>query len=76
MNWISVKERLPDEKRTAFLIAGEYGRGPHIAIAIWGEDGWEVDRDDRLCGLYPSFITHWMPLPEPPAPEPKNEEKK
>lgn len=76
MEWISVKERLPETKNTSFLIVGDYGRSPHITIAIWGDDGWEVDRDDRLCGLYPNFISHWMPLPETPTLEPTNEEKK
>jgi hypothetical protein len=76
MEWISIKDKLPEKKRTAFLIVGEYGRGPHTSIAIWSDEGWEVDRDDRLCGLYPNFITHWMPLPEPPEPKPTNKEKK
>lgn len=66
--WISVKERLPEEK-------GEYFVAYH---PCWWDD---VKYDKRFVGL-DTFrgktswarhkfqrVTHWMPLPEPPREE-------
>ena len=37
-------------------------------IAFWEKGRW-LDKDGQLV----SFITHWMPLPPPPAGEPSDE---
>ena len=56
--WISVKERLP-EKEAKVLTFGVYG--------------YSVNYRDRFSGKWrgvngkPQWITHWMPLPEPPV---------
>lgn len=55
MNWISVKDRLPDVFGL-YLTLDEFG----IYIQRW-KGLWETE--------YPvneSTVTHWMPLPEPP----------
>lgn len=60
-NWISVKDRLPDEC-THVLVYGEfgvsmaflYGDNKHWYIA--DTEDWDEVRE----------VTHWMPLPEPP----------
>jgi hypothetical protein len=59
--WISVKDRLPDE-RTRVLVYGEfgvsmaflYGDNKHWYIA--DTEDWDEVRE----------VSHWMPLPEPP----------
>ena len=57
--WISVKERLP-EKRVRVLCkcrAGIY------EVLRWTGNSWHHDyRHNYMSG----FVTHWMPLPEPP----------
>jgi hypothetical protein len=58
--WISVEDRLPTQR---FVIAcDEYGNvGEVVRI---GESRFEwIGNDDR------AFVTHWMPLPEPPKGE-------
>lgn len=54
MEWISVKDRLP-EPWTEVLV----WRGPEYPI---------VSSEVTSTGLWCHFfnITHWMPLPEPP----------
>lgn len=64
MDWISVKDRLPDERRRC-LIYGE----KHIGIGNYVEPFWYEDEWDRGYGC--PEITHWMPLPKPPKEEEK-----
>lgn len=60
-NWISVKDRLPEETG-AFLVAGA---DRFVTTADWCEgDGWRVSRDEMALD---SEITHWTALPEPPG---------
>lgn len=62
MNWISVKERLPENKTMKLLVydgkAINFGRYMHSTEwgPIFGISGWGLTYN----------ITHWMPLPEPP----------
>jgi len=59
--WISVKERLPDDNEGEILVVGTDKEAT---------TGWCVN--GRICfRVGPLFvqaanITHWMPLPEPP----------
>lgn len=61
--WISVKDRLPENVKEGLLIALRWG-----AVDIgWCEDG-------RLGSEFvdeyeDGEVTHWMPLPEPPKGE-------
>jgi hypothetical protein len=63
MDWIQVKERLPERDGAALVFA----RGI-VTIAEWGaKRGWYPSyRDDAVIGVSAHTITHWMPLPEPP----------
>jgi hypothetical protein len=69
MEWISVKERLPEKKGMRILIVCDLRSGPYITIGEWGNDEWDIDRPDRLYGLSAESVTYWMPLPEPPNKE-------
>ena len=50
MEWISAKDRLPELEKEV-LVYDSFGK-MYIGLIT---DGWK--------GLY---VTHWMPLPEPP----------
>lgn len=55
--WISVKERLPEEKQRVIVRCERIGTS--VGWILWGE--WMTD-----IGPSAGKITHWMPLPEPP----------
>ena len=69
MNWISVKDRLPDDEEAVLIYWGfDFGKGlegeEYYAIAQYicsePKPYWsEHDKDTMV-------VTHWMPLPEPP----------
>lgn len=68
--WISVKDRLP-EKDGLYLVYGMSEAMRELlpdCVPIWlcywrrKYEGWY---DIEMCRGY-DFITHWMPLPEPP----------
>lgn len=76
--WIPVTERLPEDDGE-YLVLGNYF-GWWNAVLMFAKDGRRVDEYDfrerwenvwydfdRDCGhfIY-SYVTHWMPLPEPP----------
>ena len=59
--WIPVGERLPEEEQDVLVFTNE---GTHVAAL--DEDGvWCPSHGDGW--MFPD-VTHWMPLPEPPAP--------
>lgn len=61
MEWISVKDRLP-QKYSNVLIYTSFG---YVTNGMWVpyknifvyDRGYELEKDE---------VTHWMPLPEPP----------
>ena len=56
--WISVKDRLPTEEDAidgGFVIANTEEK---VVIALWSD----------VC-RFNEFVTHWMPLPQPPKGE-------
>ena len=54
--WISVKERLPHWSDGKVLVFTKYG----FSIC-------ERTVNSRWQGQHANWITHWMPLPEPPT---------
>ncbi len=73
--WISVKDRLPENKK---LITPYHYRicilGKEVVEAAWAEscastkdhpdwDFFDIHRHGER--ISPSYVTHWMPLPEP-----------
>ena len=61
MNWISVEDKLPENKGipfTRYLVIHPNRIDSElvwIGIQYWVDDKWDMEG-----------ITHWMPLPEPP----------
>lgn len=60
--WIPVTERLP-EKRKWVLCRCEANI---IEVLRWENNEWY---HDPMHVYYPSFVTYWQPLPEPPKEE-------
>lgn len=63
MEWISVKEGLPETDCPVLVTTGKY-----IVIADWYSEHQcfsPQDREDAIAIPHESF-THWMPLPEQP----------
>lgn len=59
--WISVNDRSPEEDGLYTV----YCKDGSMAHA-WFEDKWFIDH----CECGDGYVTHWMPLPEPPKEEP------
>ena len=73
--WISVKERLPEEgEEYAVVVSGKPCRNVTldnaIELAVYDRDeGWILEMWQEWTN---ANITHWMPLPEPPKEEGEN----
>ena len=63
--WVSVEERLPKSEDAVLVCAGNHVKVIEIAH-LDGKD-WRLF-DERGNALH--FVTHWMPLPAPPAKRP------
>ena len=70
--WISVKERLPDDKKDGETVLAIVSGKPHKNITLchalmtagyFPGEGWVVNEYPEWENL---TVTHWMPLPEPP----------
>ena len=55
--WVSVEERLPEEKQRVIVRCECVGTS--VGWILWGN--WMTD-----IGPGAGKVTHWMPLPEPP----------
>ena len=58
--WVSVEERLPEEKQRVIVRCERVGTS--VGWILWGR--WMTD-----IGPHAGDVTHWMPLPEPPKEE-------
>lgn len=65
MNWISVKDRLPDNHFLIIAFDKNYGVHP----CFYGKDGFGKFKFfyDETTILH--NVTHWMPLPDAPKEE-------
>jgi len=61
--WISVKERMPDECSYVLCYVNDIVSGWVELLKYEGRHVWvdAVNADE-----YEPIVTHWMPLPEPP----------
>ena len=75
MEWISVKDRLPEEGVEVLIYCNPDIVQAVFSVGYWKgsfdvtdymNDGFVPDR--RICkqGSDYDYVTHWMPLPEPP----------
>ena len=66
MEWISVKDRLPENRQTVLC----YSINPHLSI-FEEHEGRNVFYDGFThcyCAVGEIMgVTHWMPLPKPPG---------
>lgn len=64
MDWISVKQQLPQAKHPVLVLtnveANDYQEFNHMQVAYLEEEKW-VTKDSLLAE-----VTHWMPLPPLP----------
>lgn len=83
MNWISVKDRLPEDEGY-YLVRVYYSDIEHCAFEVYGwykgsfiywAGGMELPVGINTHGEnIPMKVTHWMPLPELPEVEDGNGE--
>ena len=62
--WISVKDRLPEDE-TEVIIFVQHKIGWYRVFGWHDEYGWHSSAEEFGDGES-DFVTHWMPLPEPP----------
>lgn len=60
--WISVKDRLPDDRGKQYLVY-DMDEGDCAVARYYNDTGNWSFIDDFWAG---QWVTHWMPLPEPP----------
>ena len=63
-DWISVKDRLPDECEEVLIYCPEFLE--KIRKALYTEGDFYIEKEDLIVEPAPSGCTHWMPLPKPP----------
>lgn len=72
--WISVDDRLPEERQDVLCYSGQWGvfdaRVKGGAFYKWGVDGFGSPGWEKSIGT-----THWQPLPAPPTQEADNVRK-
>lgn len=76
MEWISIEDKLPENKQTvlaliSYLHDGKPEQIYHVAeYTYYFHDNqiWQVQVGNSQYDLYGNIegVTHWMPLPEPP----------
>ncbi len=62
--WISVKDRLPAEETEYLCWFGDFPMGAFARVCRWNKIRgafWCYSDNAKWA-----FVTHWMPLPEPP----------
>ena len=60
MEWISVKDRLPEPFDQVIICRPSKG-APRVEAGSLDVNGWW-----RVYGTRTKSVTHWMPLPDPP----------
>ena len=64
LGWVPVSERLPEEFATVLVVISTPS-GSHVSfMSRHAQDGFWQHADGDIDEIN---VTHWMPLPEPPA---------
>lgn len=69
--WISVKDRLPEENEEV-LVFGNILNAPKllgVRYRVLGDQDWKYSWQGDGYIYKQDYVTHWMPLPEPPKEE-------
>ena len=61
--WIPCSERMPDKNESVLCFC----RAEITEVLYWNGSSWHST--DANKGYLSGFVTHWMPLPEPPREE-------
>lgn len=76
--WISVEERLPEEKKSVLVQWEKYDRHLNVTLTyldvMWLDDA-EEKVFETINGVPNGKVIAWRPLPEPYRPERSNDEK-
>ena len=80
--WISVKDRLPEEDGSYLVYSNSFGNRKSVKLRWFAKDAemagaYDIAGQKNVWYLYDSecgyisinSVTHWMPLPEPPKGE-------
>ena len=62
--WIPIEQEMPGDGQLCALVSNDAWPGRSIAVARYREDHPEP-WDGQEVGYY-RYVTHWLPLPEPP----------
>jgi hypothetical protein len=66
MEWISLKERQPDNVGAYLVVIGDrYAPDFNVTYRVSISNFWESTEDKHRFWSNPE-VTHWMPLPPPP----------
>ena len=68
--WISVKERLPEDGKVLCVRKSEAFRGRRYVDILTADHGWFMD---GAFVVSDGNVTHWMPMPEMPKEGDTNE---
>lgn len=69
--WIACSGRFPNEGEPVDVWSIEYGRLPNMALEVMSEDNKFFEPvESGPCTV--RDVTHWRPIPEPPATEKVN----
>ena len=64
--WISVKDRLPEERGSYLVFEPEFIDSELASWSVLVARYYETDKTFNYNFQVLSNVTHWMPLPEPP----------
>lgn len=66
--WIPVTERMPEMHDEVLICNEDYGKTDlgFATVALWDGSDW-INAWNRAGTLH--YVTHWMPIPEPPKEE-------
>ena len=69
MNWINVKDRLPEAETTTWAVWINPKSGARFVADAWIDQSGRWVNDEAVLTSMGYYVTHWMekePRPEPP----------